>query len=117
VPEPAAGEDLDFSDLKKKKKKTAKKAALDMEAFEKELHQNKVREGDEEEEVEPRPMEDYDEGELGDDVFGGGAAAAGEAPSGVDAGNEPWLTSDRDYLYPEVRAPTRLALVMVADTR
>ena len=36
---PAATEDLDFSDIKKKKK--SKKAAFDLEAFEKELKKSK----------------------------------------------------------------------------
>jgi translation initiation factor 2 subunit 2 len=38
-----------------------------------------------------------DEAELGDDPF-----AQGEVPTSIDAGNEPWLKTDRDYTYPEV---------------
>ena len=100
-PEEASGtstplaEDLDFSDLKKKKKSTKKKAALDMEAFEKELNEAKAR--DEEEEGDVAPVNDGDE-DLGDDPF-----ARGSESIAVDGGNEPWLSSDRDYIYPEVR--------------
>ncbi|VDC07015.1 unnamed protein product [Peniophora sp. CBMAI 1063] len=98
---PAAGaavEDLDFSDLKKKKKSSKKKAAFDLEAFEKELNESKAKGGEDDEDV---PMDDaagdLDEGHLGDDPF-----ARESAPAGVDSGAEPWLGSDRDYLYPEL---------------
>jgi translation initiation factor 2 subunit 2 len=43
-----------------------------------------------------------DEAELGDDPF-----ARGEAPADVDQGSEPWLSSDRDYTYPEVASSFR----------
>lgn len=89
-------DDLDFSDLKKKKKKTSKKAAFDLEAFEKEL-------GDappEPEEVEEGGGED--EGDLGDDPF---AVQDGPAPTAMENGREPWLGSDRDYTYSEVSPP------------
>lgn len=66
-----------------------------MEAFEKELHDSKAKDAEEDEGLEAQP-EEMDEAELGDDPFAGGNA------SGLDAGNEPWLKSDRDYLYPEV---------------
>ncbi|THH09234.1 hypothetical protein EW146_g8740 [Bondarzewia mesenterica] len=94
-------EDLDFSDIKKKKKSSKKKAAFDLEAFEKELNESKAKEGgDDDEEVDDgEHLNDVDEAELGDDPF-----ARGEAPAGVDAGNEPWLSSDRDYYYPELLA-------------
>lgn len=94
---PAAGEDLDFSDLKKKKKKSSKKAALDLEAFEKELGGDAgAQDLDEGEEV---ALED--EGDLGEDVFAShhdGAAAA----AGIVDGAEPWSGSDRDYTYGEL---------------
>ncbi|ETW77459.1 hypothetical protein HETIRDRAFT_480114 [Heterobasidion irregulare TC 32-1] len=92
-------EDLDFSDLKKKKKSSKKKAAFDLEAFEKELNESKAKDGadDEEEGDDGEHFNDIDEAELGDDPF-----AHGEAPTDIDAGNEPWLSSDRDYFYPEL---------------
>ncbi|KAF8830191.1 hypothetical protein HHX47_DHR2000602 [Lentinula edodes] len=97
---PAITEDLDFSDIKKKKKKS-KKAALDMEAFEKELSGSKSKSAAEEEEdgeVEHNPNLDIDDADLENDPF----AQPSDAPVGVDLGNEPWLSSDRDYLYPEL---------------
>ncbi|TFY75446.1 hypothetical protein EWM64_g8565 [Hericium alpestre] len=96
---PAAGEDLDFSDLKKKKKSSKKKAAFDLEAFEKELNQSKAKDvvAGEEEEGEEGELHEVDEAELGEDPF-----ARGEAPTGVDAGTEPWLGTDRDYTYQEL---------------
>ncbi|KAH9914096.1 eukaryotic translation initiation factor 2 beta [Fomitopsis serialis] len=93
---PAATEDLDFSDLKKKKKSTKKKAALDMEAFEKELNQAKAKDADEEEGGEDAAAE-VDEVELGDDPF-----ARNEGTVSMDVGTEPWLSSDRDYTYQEL---------------
>ena len=44
---------------------------------------------------------EIDDAELGDDPF----SQAGDTPAGIDAGNEPWLKSDRDYTYPEVCHP------------
>ena len=38
---------------------------------------------------------------MGDDPF----AHSGDA-GGLDTGSEPWLKSDRDYTYAEVRPPT-----------
>ncbi|KAF9045390.1 translation initiation factor [Panaeolus papilionaceus] len=96
-------DDLDFSDMKKKKKTSKKKA--DLEAFEKELNDSKVKskgegedEEDEDAEVDTSHLDNIDEAELGDDPF----AQAGDAPVGLDAGNEPWLKSDRDYTYQEL---------------
>ncbi|PAV18176.1 eukaryotic translation initiation factor 2 beta [Pyrrhoderma noxium] len=84
------GDDFDFSDLKKKKKTSKKKAAFDLEAFEKEL-------GDAQgEDADGAHLDNLDEGELGDDVF-----AAGGEERRVD-NEEPWLGSDRDYIYPEL---------------
>ena len=96
---PAATEDLDFSDMKKKKKKKSSKK-LDLEAFEKELNESKVKDDaeDEGDDGEGDGFAEVDEAELGDDPFAQGA----DVPTGVDAGNEPWLKSDRDYTYPEV---------------
>ncbi|OCH91189.1 hypothetical protein OBBRIDRAFT_792592 [Obba rivulosa] len=92
---PAASEDLDFSDLKKKKKSSKKKAALDMQAFEKELNESKAKDADEEDGEEGEI--EVDEAELGEDPF-----ARAEGTISLDAGNEPWLKSDRDYTYPEL---------------
>jgi len=102
-------DDLDFSDMKKKKKSSKKKANFDLEAFEKELNDSKAKSaskeeggGDEDEEDGPEPdgshLDNIDEAELGDDPF----AQAADAPVGVDAGNEAWLKSDRDYTYQEL---------------
>ena len=44
-------------------------------------------------------MLEVDETELGDDPF---ARGGGEGVS-LDSGSEPWLKSDRDYTYEEVR--------------
>ena len=95
--------------MKKKKKSSKKKANFDLEAFEKELNDSKAKTassktegGDEDEEDGPESdgshLDNIDEAELGDDPF----AQSGEAPVGVDAGNEAWLKSDRDYTYQEV---------------
>ncbi|KAF8273669.1 domain found in IF2B/IF5-domain-containing protein [Lactarius quietus] len=97
---PGISEDLDFSDLKKKKKSTKKKAAFDLEAFEKELQESKSKDAnaDEDEDVpDGGHFDDIDEAELGDDVFD-----RTEALAGVDQGTEPWLGSDRDYTYQEL---------------
>jgi translation initiation factor 2 subunit 2 len=105
----AAAEDLDFSDIKKKKKSTKKKTTFDLEAFEKELNDSKVEDSKvedskvediaaEEEGDELEQLPEMDEAELGDDPF----AQPGDVPTGIDAGNEAWLKSDRDYTYPEV---------------
>ena len=85
--------------MKKKKKKSSKK--IDLEAFEKELNESKAKDeiDDEGEGDDGEGLAEIDEAELGDDPFAQGA----DAPTGVDAGNEAWLKSDRDYTYPEVR--------------
>ena len=68
APAAPAGDDLDFSDLKKKKKSSKKKAAFDLEAFEKELNESKSKGDDDEDEVETNPnLDNIDEAELGDD--------------------------------------------------
>lgn len=111
APGPAiTADDLDFSDIKKKKKSSKKKAAFDLEEFEKELNQSKSKssgtdgaaadEDDEGEGLGENNFEEIDEAELGENPF----ARATDAPVGVDAGNEAWLKSDRDYTYSEVRA-------------
>lgn len=53
-------------------------------------------------------LDNIDEAELGDDPF-----AQNDVPVSVDAGNEAWLKSDRDYTYQEVLP---LSLV-IHDTR
>ena len=99
----ARGDAAALLTVSKPEKKT-KKTMLDMEAFEKELHESKVKDVEEDEGAEAQP-EEADETELGDDPF-----ARGEVAAGLDAGNEPWLKSDRDYTYPEVR-PRYLSLI------
>lgn len=96
-----AGLDLGdgFGDLKKKKKSGKKKAAFDLEAFEKEIEQS----------ADPSDAAAAEDpaaagGDLGDDVFGdGNAAREGIA---ADGEQEAWLGSDRDYTYPEVSEAT-----------
>lgn len=75
-----------------------------MDAFEKELNESKAKsstaadeDDDEGEPVNTAHLDDVDEAELGEDPF-----AQNDAPVGVDAGNEAWLKSDRDYTYQEV---------------
>ncbi|KAG9308321.1 hypothetical protein JVU11DRAFT_12085 [Chiua virens] len=96
-----ASEDLDFSDMKKKKKTSKKKA---MEDFEKELEESKSKDAvdgaDDVEIDDGEHLNDFDETELGEDPF-----ARPEVPTSVDSGGEPWLTSDRDYTYPEASIP------------
>lgn len=93
TPAAAPTEDLDFSDMKKKKKSSKKKA---MEEFEKELSEVKTKEDVEDVEVDDgEHLYDIDEAELGDDPFA-------RAPTGLDSGTEPWLSSDRDYTYEEL---------------
>lgn len=99
-----ASDDLDFSDIKKKKKSTKKKTAFDLDAFEKELNDSKAKSSTaadyEEEDGEPTNtahLDNIDDADLGDDPF-----AQGDAPVGVDAGTEAWLKSDRDYTYQEL---------------
>lgn len=82
--------------MKKKKKKSSKK--IDLEAFEKELNESKAKDAAEDEGDDEDALAEIDEAELGDDPFAHGA----DVPTGVDAGNEPWLKSDRDYTYAEV---------------
>ncbi|CDZ97412.1 Translation initiation factor 2, beta subunit (eIF-2beta) [Phaffia rhodozyma] len=99
----AAAETLapdDFSDLKKKKKKS-KKTAFDLEAFERELVEDGSAAKEGEEDVEGVPA-DYDEKELGDNVFGG--AAAEDAGLDDNAGDESqaWAGTDREYTYDEL---------------
>jgi len=61
-----------------------------------------VEGGDEDEDDGLEPdgshLDNIDEAELGDDPF----AQPGDAPVSVDAGNEAWLKSDRDYTYQEL---------------
>ncbi|KAJ7940677.1 translation initiation factor [Mycena leptocephala] len=98
-----AVEDLDFSDLKKKKKSSKKKTNFDMEAFEKELKSSSTADpaADADDDVEPTPAVDLDDdADLGDDPFA--QPSAGEVLASVSSGNEAWLSSDRDYTYPEL---------------
>lgn len=105
-----ATEDLDFSDLKKKKKKSTKKANIDMEEFERQLGEAKSKDEDEEEleDGNAAAFDDIDETEHGDNPF-----ARPEEPVQNGDDSQPWLGSDRDYTYPEVSI---LAAVLIAVT-
>lgn len=89
-----------------KKKKKSKKAAFDLEAFEKELEETSkaapaAEHGDED--ADETAAVDYDEADLGEDVFA--APTAGGATDGSVADNaETWHGTDRDYTYAEVRS-------------
>ncbi|KAG8744101.1 hypothetical protein FRC10_010782 [Ceratobasidium sp. 414] len=107
VPTPASGdatpagvdEFADFGDIKKKKKKPGKKAAFDLEAFEKELAgPAKAKDGEDEDEDDGAVDETraLDEGDLGEDVFAHPAVGEG------DVIVETWHGTDRDYTYPEL---------------
>lgn len=98
--EGAATEDLDFSDLKKKKKSSKKKANLDMEAFEREISEAKAKDEDGEDEVDGNAtaFNEIDEGEHGENPF----ARPDDSVQHGGSDSEPWLGSDRDYTYPEV---------------
>ncbi|KAK4703408.1 translation initiation factor 2 subunit 2, partial [Phenoliferia sp. Uapishka_3] len=98
--EAATGDNDEFADLKKKKKKgSSKKAAFDLEAFEKEIAEGK-EEGEDGE-------NDGDEGEVpeGEDPFKNEDAEEGEGVSKAIAAAEAkaWLKEgDRDYHYTEL---------------
>lgn len=99
TPATGGGDDFaDFGDLKKKKKKGTKKAAFDLEAFEKELAGSKVtKEGDDDDdEGAVDETKALDDGDLGDDPFAQPAITEGGAQV------ETWHGSDRDYTYPEL---------------
>ncbi|KAJ1652822.1 translation initiation factor eIF-2 beta subunit [Dispira simplex] len=72
--ESEAPEEFDFAELKKKKKKSKK---VDFAAFEAQLEGN----------------------EMGHDVFGEGS---GDEGSGAAQGEEAWIGTNRDYIYPEL---------------
>lgn len=93
--------DLDFTQMKKKKK--SKKAAFDLEAFEKELGEDSgVREKQEaDDDGEAADVGGEDEGDLGDDPFAADDVAEGQGESKEEAA-ETWHDSDRDYTYQEV---------------
>jgi translation initiation factor 2 subunit 2 len=81
------GDDLDFSSLKKKKKKSAIEdqiATLDAQL------------------EEAGVMDDKDTEVDGEDPF---AKAEGEETKDAEAEEEAWLKSDRDYTYEEVSVP------------
>ena len=92
-------DDIDFSGMKKKKKSKKK---VDLDAFEVESKDKpKAEDAEDDDDEGPAPdgshLDNIDEEELGDDPF----ARSDAAPVGVDAGNEAWLNSDRDYDYQE----------------
>lgn len=105
APDEPSGSLGDFSDMKKKKK--SKKAAFDLEAFEKELEDASkpaAADGDDDDVEEgPAPAINYDEEELGDDVFAAPPASAGGELSAAGEAVETWHGTDRDYTYAEVR--------------
>jgi len=107
--------------MKKKKKSSKKKTNFDLDAFEKELNESKAKTsktegGDDDDDDGPEPdgshLDNLDEEDLGDDPFAHGT----DAPVGVDAGTEPWLKSDRDYTYQEVRNLINLNLCPIRLT-
>ena len=77
-----------------------------MEAFEKELNESKAKDAEDDEGGEETNIPEVDEAELGDDPFSRAEGAGGAV--GLEAGNEPWLSSDRDYAYPEVSFVSRI---------
>lgn len=95
-----------FDDLKKKKKKS-KKAAFDLEQFERELAEDgpaaagaKGAEGDDDDDGGAAP--EYKETELGDNVFGEGSGAAESAAGGDSDEHQSWIGTDREYTYDEL---------------
>lgn len=96
----------DFSDIKKKKK--SKKAAFDLEAFEKELEDSTSKPTAEEDDG---GLDDIDDEDLGDDPF---AVASGQ---GIEGGGEveAWHGSDRDYTYAEVGRKTKKSIIRAAS--
>lgn len=97
----------EFADLKKKKKKGSKKAAFDLEAFEKEIAEGK--EGGEDGAEGGEDGEDGLEGEdvpEGEDPFKGEGEEEGVSKAIAAAEAKLWLKEgDRDYHYTEVRSP------------
>ncbi|KAG9085173.1 hypothetical protein FRC06_003710 [Ceratobasidium sp. 370] len=95
---PAAGDEFaDFGDIKKKKKKSGKKAAFDLEAFEKELAGSaKPKDGeDDDDDGAGDEIKMLDEADLGEDVFAQPTTEGGAIV-------ETWHGTDRDYTYPEL---------------
>ncbi|CAE6501908.1 unnamed protein product [Rhizoctonia solani] len=93
TPATGGGDDLgEFKGLKKKGGR--KKAAFDLEAFEKEIAESKAKAGEDDEDDGGLAL-DMDEGDLGEDVF------AQPAPDG-EAQVETWHGTDRDYTYAEL---------------
>lgn len=79
------GDDLDFSNLKKKKKKRADVAAFDAK-------------------LEEAGIVDDKEADIeGDDPFAKGEGDEASMEAEQDGEEEAWLKSDRDYTYEEVR--------------
>ncbi|KAF8333103.1 domain found in IF2B/IF5-domain-containing protein [Cantharellus anzutake] len=90
---PHGGDALDdFSEIKKRRK--SKKAAFDLEAFERELQESSEKRADDDVDE----GGDYDEADLGDDVFAASRSTASE--SGTR--EETWHGTDRDYTYAEL---------------
>lgn len=92
----------DFSDLKKKKKKS-KKSAFDLEAFERELVEDGSAAKEKEDEGDEPATNEYEEKDLGDNVFGGGAADDAGLDENAGDESQAWVGTDREYTYDEVR--------------
>lgn len=90
---------LQFGELKKKKK-SKKKVALDLDAFEKE-----IGEADDNADDADAPTNDayadVDDEQLGDNPFAQDAADDADAPA-KDSSIEAWQGTDRDYTYQEL---------------
>ncbi|KIO24107.1 hypothetical protein M407DRAFT_244564 [Tulasnella calospora MUT 4182] len=82
----------DFSDVKRKKKKSTKKITFDIEEFEKGLGDSAAASGGGE-----GGGAEGEEGDLGDDVF-----AMPAAPVDIGDETETWHGTDRDYTYSEL---------------
>lgn len=100
-----------------KKKKT--KTAFDLEAFEKELDALKPAAADgDDDDAEDGPVRaiDYDEEDLGEDVFAAPGGGAGGDSSAAGDAVETWHGTDRDYTYAEVRGLTTYATLPISPT-
>lgn len=108
----------EFADLKKKKKKGGKKAAFDLEAFEKELAAAESSEannalsppegGSQVTSKNATPAGSDDEREEGEDPFSAGGEDAALSKAEAAAKAKAWLNEDRDYHYIEVSSLPRV---------
>lgn len=113
----------EFADLKKKKKRSGKKANFDLEAFEKELAETESAEAEKAGSKSATPAgsdgEDDVEGDEpveGEDPFGGEAEEGTQTKAEAAAEAKAWLKEgDRDYHYTEVRRVLLLLHFFMAD--